>query len=118
MGEVKKFDVAALRKKALESDDIVYDSIYVDSWGGEYPVKTLAGLDFKTVMKAKDDPIRMAILAVVFGCVTPDGERVFNDTHEAVAIMEKKGVKAITEVSAKILEISGLGEKAVDNAKN
>lgn len=116
---VKQFDVRALKQKALASDDIVYDSVYIEKWDAEFPVKTLVGADLKAVMKHRDDPIRMAILAVVYGCVTPDGERVFDNEREAVATFEtSKGIAEITQLSKKILEISGLGNESSAQAKN
>lgn len=115
----KTFDVKALKQKALQSDDIVYDSVYIEKWDAEFPIRTLTGADLKAVMKHRNDPIRMAILAVVYGCVTPDGERVFDDEREAVAVFEtQKGLAEITQLSTKILEISGLSDKAVTEAKN
>jgi len=116
---VSKFDVKALKQKALQSDDIVYDSVYIEKWDAEFPVKTLVGADLKAVMKHRNDPIRMAILAVVYGCVTQDGERVFDDEREAVAVFEtQKGMSEITQLSTKILEISGLAGDSVAEAKN
>lgn len=115
----KKFDVKALKQKALQSDDVVYDTFYVKKWDAEFPIKTLVGADVKAVMKHRDDPIRSAILAVVYGCVTPDGERVFDNEREAVAAFETtKGIGEITQLAKRIMEISGLSDIAVSEAKN
>lgn len=117
---MSKFDVKALKQKAFASDDVTYDSIPIEEWGGdEYPVKTLVGGDLKKVMAHQNDPIRMTIMSVVYGCVTEDGERVFDNEQEAVAMFEtKKGFSAISKLSKKIMEISGITGKANTDAKN
>lgn len=112
----KQFDVKQLREKVMQSDDVVFDSVYVEEWDVELPVRTLMGEDFKRVMKQQGDPIRMTCLAVIYGCVTPEGERVFADTD--LAQFEKnKSFKAVANVAKRIFEISGLDEGAVDKAK-
>jgi hypothetical protein len=113
----KKFDVKAIREKVLGTDDVVYKTVYVDEWETEVPIKTLTAPELKEIMKHKNDEIRVAILAVLYGCVTEDGERVFE--REDLAIFEtKKSFGPIAKLSAEIMKISGLGENAVKDAKN
>lgn len=117
MGTVKKFDVAALRQKVIASDDVKYDSVYVEAWDADLPVRTLTAADMKKVMKHKDDQVRMMILAVLYGCETEAGEKVFRE--EDLAIFEnKKGIKEIGAVANKILELSGMSEGADKEVKN
>jgi hypothetical protein len=113
----KKFDVQALREKVLAHDDIVYDEVYVEDWDVTLPVKTLASADLKKVMRFKDDPIRMSALAVIYGCVTEDGERVFKETDLA-KFENEKSFGPIQTIAERVLELSGFGDKAVDEAKN
>lgn len=113
----KKFDVKALRQKVLSTDDVVYDSFYVEEWDAELPIKTLGAQELKKLMKYKDDEIRMTILAVLYGCKTKDGEAVFEETDLA-QFENEKAFGPIAALGTKILEISGLGAKAKADAKN
>lgn len=113
----KVFDVKAIREKVVASDDVQHDAVYVKEWDAELPVRTLMGDDLKKVMKYQDDPIRMTCLAVIYGCVTQEGEKVFVETD--LAMFEKgKSFKAITHVAKRIFELSGLDEQAAEQAKN
>jgi hypothetical protein len=112
----KKFDVKALREKVLSTDDVVYTDFYVEQWDAELPIKTLTAPEIKKLLKYKDDEIRMTILAVLYGCKTREGESVFEETDLAKFETEKS-FGPIAELGAKILEISGLGKKAVVDAK-
>ena len=112
-----KFDVTALREKVLASDDIKYDEVYVAEWDVTLPVKSLSATEMKELYKHDKDPIRMAILSVLFGCKTKDGEAVFK--REDLAKFEtEKSFGAIQTVSEKILSISGMDDDAVSEAKN
>lgn len=113
----KKFDVKALRDKVMKSDDVKFDSVYVEAWDAELPVRTLTAADMKKVMKHKDDNIRMMILAILYGCETPEGEKVFQE--EDLAVFEnKKGIKEVGVVAQKILELSGMTEGVGKEIKN
>jgi hypothetical protein len=113
--KVNKFDVKALREKVMTHDDIKHDEVYVEEWDVTLPVRTIATSDLKKVMKYKDDPIRMSALAVIYGCKTKEGEAVFTETD--LAKMEaEKSFGAIQEIAEKVLELSGFGDKAVDEA--
>lgn len=116
MANNTNLDVKALREKVMASDDIQYDTVHVDEWGVDLPVKTLASADLKKVMKYKDDEIRMSILAVIYGCKTKDGERVFTDADLA-KFEADKSFGAIQKVAEKVLELSGFGEKTVEESK-
>lgn len=114
----KKFDVKAIRQKVLASDDVKYDTVYVEEWDTEIPVKTLTGADLKKVMKAgKDDHVRMTILAVLYGCETPEGEKVFEEADLAV-FENKKSIKEIAQLAKRIFELSGLTEDMQQQVKN
>jgi hypothetical protein len=114
---VAKFDVKQLREKVMQTDDVKFDTIFVKEWDVELPVRTIMGEKLKGVMKYKDDPVRMTCLALIYGCVTPEGEAVF--TEKDLAQFEKnKSFKAITHVARRIFELSGLDEDAVEEAKN
>lgn len=112
-----KFDVKALREKVMAHDDIVFDEVYVEEWDVTLPVRTLAPADLKKVMKYKDDPVRMSTLAVIYGCKTDDGQSVFVETDLA-KFENEKSFGAIQVIAEKILELSGFGDKAVNEAKN
>lgn len=113
----KTYDIQALRQKVLAADDIQHDEVYVSEWDVTLPVATLSASDMKQVMKSQDDTVRMMILAVLNGCRTPDGQKVF--TPEDLAQFESnKGFGPITKVAEKVLELSGFDEKAVKDAKN
>lgn len=114
---MSKFNVKELREKVMATDDVQYDAVYVDKWDVELPVRTLKGADLKKVMKHKDDPIRMTCLAVIYGCVTKEGEAVFSD-KDLAQFESDKSFKAVSEVAKRIFELSGLDDKAVDEAKN
>ncbi len=112
-----KFDVKALREKVLNNSDVVYDSVYVKEWDVELPIRTIPTADLKKIMKHQDDQVRMAILGVLYGCVTQEGEKVFEDTDLAKFETEKS-FGPVAKLSKEIFEISGLSETAVDEAKN
>jgi hypothetical protein len=113
----KKFDVKALRQKVLDTEDVIYDTFFVKEWDTELPIKTLTAPELKKLMKYKNDEIRMTILAVLYGCKTPDGESVFEETDLA-AFETGKSFGPIAKLGGKILEISGLGKDAEKQAKN
>lgn len=113
----KKFDVKAIREKALNSDDIQYDSIYVSEWDVELPVKTLSTSEMKEVMKYQNDQMRMMVLAVLNGCKTEDNEAVF-DRKDLAKFENEKAFGPIAKVATKILELSGFNDEAISEAKN
>lgn len=110
------FDVKAIREKVMASDDIKFDEVYVKEWDISMPVKTLASKDMKKVMEYREDLLRMQALAVIYGCVTEDGEKVFKD-EDLAKLENEKSIGAITTIAEKVFEISGLDDKAVDEAK-
>lgn len=112
-----QFDAKQLREKVMATDDVQHDSVYVKEWDVELPVRTLQGADLKQVMKFTDDPIRMTCLALIHGCVTPEGEKIFQPTDLA-KFEDGKSFKAVTHVAKRIFELSGLDEGAADEAKN
>lgn len=112
-----KFDVKALREKVISSDDIKYDTVYVDEWDVELPVRTLSPKALKEVMKYRKDEIRMTVLAVIYGCVTGDGEAVF-EKQDLAKLENEKSFGAIQKVASRILELSGFGDEAIKDAKN
>ncbi|MGM0836045.1 MAG: hypothetical protein ACQEV7_07800 [Bacillota bacterium] len=112
----KKFDVKALREKVLSTDDVKYESFYVEEWDAELPVKTLTAPEIKKLLVHKNDEIRMMILAVLYGCKTKDGEAVFEETDLA-AFETKKSFGPIAKIGKRIMELSGLSEKAIVDAK-
>lgn len=122
---MNSFDVKGLRDKALQSDDIKNDVILVEEWGAEFPVQSLRTKDLKLVLQQSKtgsgdqrDEIRMACLAVLYGCRTPDGTPVFT-REDLAAFEEKKAAAPLMKISAKIMEISGFADKkAVQEAKN
>lgn len=118
------FDVKALREKALQSDDIKNDTVTVEEWGNaEFPVQSLKLADLKAVLtksknaKGETDETRLMALAVLHGCRTPEGERIFTDTDLA-AFENGKAAKPIMTIGAKVLAISGFSKQEKDAAKN
>lgn len=112
-----KYDVKALRDKVMASDDIKYDEVHVPQWDVDLPIKTLSASEMKKVMKTKDDNIRMMILAVLYGCKTPDGEAVFEE-KDLAKFEAEKAFGPIMTVATAILDLSGFDEEAVKDAKN
>jgi hypothetical protein len=122
----KVYDIKSLREKALESDDIKNDSVFVDEWDAEFPVQSLRAADLKKVLtqsktgKGEErDEVRMACLAVLYGCRTPEGEAVFT-ADDLAAFETKKAARPIMTISGKVMEISGFtnAKQAVSDAKN
>lgn len=114
---MSKFDVKALREKVLASDDIKYDEVEVAEWGVTLPVKTLSSSEMKKVMKTKDDNIRMMILAILYGCKTPEGEAVFEE-KDLAKFEAEKAFGPIMKVAQRVLELSGFDEDSVKESKN
>lgn len=112
-----KFDVKALRDKVMASDDIKYDEVFVSEWDVTLPVKTLSSAEMKKVMKSQDDNIRMMILAVLYGCKTPEGEAVFEE-KDLAKFETEKAFGPIAKVASKVLELSGFDEESVKESKN
>lgn len=122
---VNTIDVKALRERAMQSDDIVYDTVQVDEWGGEYPVRSLPGGALKKVMAqsrvgkgGERDEMRLIMLAAIYGCADKDGNRVFDDKDLAVFESDKKSAAPLIKIGAKVLELSNTGEKGLADAKN
>lgn len=113
----KKYDIQALRQKVLTADDIRYDEVYVDEWDVTLPVATLSASDMKQVMKYQEDTVRMMILAVLNGCKTPEGEKVFQ-AEDLAQFETNKGFGPIAKIAEKVLDLSGFDDKAVKEAKN
>lgn len=113
----KKFDVKALRQKVLSTDDVKYETYYVEDWDVELPIKSLTAPEIKQLRQHTNDEVRMMILAVLHGCKTREGEAVFELT-DLVKFETEKSFGPISKLGSKIIEISGLGEKAVKEAKN
>lgn len=113
----KKFDVKALREKVLSTDDIVTKEVHVEEWDVTLPIRTLTAPEIKKLMRYKDDPIRMAILAVLYGCKTEEGEAVFEEVDLA-KFETDKSFGPISQLSTEIMEISGLTKDVVKDAKN
>lgn len=112
-----KFDVKALRSKVMASDDIKYDEVHVSEWDVTLPVKTLSSAEMKKVMKSQDDNIRMMILAVLYGCKTPEGEAVFEE-KDLAKFEAEKAFGPIAKVATKVLELSGFDAESVKESKN
>lgn len=112
-----KYDVKALRQKVLASDDIKYTEVYVPQWDVTLPIKTLSSGEMKKVMKSQDDNIRMMILAVLYGCKTPEGEAVFEEVDLAKFEAEK-AFGPIMTIATKVLDLSGFDAETVKEAKN
>lgn len=113
----KTYDIQALRQKVLAADDIQYDEVYIEEWDATLPVATLSASDMKKVMKSQDDTVRMMILAVLYGCKTPDGQTVFKP-EDLAQFEHNKGFGPITKIAEKVLDLSGFDDKAVKEAKN
>lgn len=113
----KVYDIAAIREKVMASDDIQYDEVYVEEWDVTLPVKTLSASEMKEVQKYDKDVIRMMIVAILNGCKTKDGEAVFKQSD--LAKFEKdKSLGAISKVAERIMQMSGMSDGAVKEAKN
>lgn len=112
-----KFDVKALREKVMQSDDIVNEEVYVSEWDATLPIRTLSTSDMKKVMKYKDDDVRMMVYAVLYGCKTPEGERVFEE-KDLAKFESEKAFGPIAKVAGKVMEISGFSGDEIKDAKN
>lgn len=111
-----KFNVSELRDKVLASDDIKFDEVYVKEWDVTLPVKTLSASEMKEVQKHDKDSIRMMIMAVLYGCKTSSGEAVFKK-EDLAKFESEKSLGAIGKVAEKIMELSGMSEDTVQEAK-
>jgi len=111
------YDIKALREKVMASDDIQHGEVHVDEWGVTLPIATLSAADMKEVMKFQKDTVRMMILAVLYGCKTPDGQNVF-EKEDLAEFESNKAFGPIAKVAERVLELSGFDDKAVDDAKN
>ncbi|TCM89600.1 hypothetical protein EV294_11265 [Paenibacillus sp. BK033] len=118
-----KFDVKALREKALQTDDIKHGSVYVEEWDAEFPVRSLSGKGLKDVLtksknaKGERDEIRMSLLAAIVGCADETGTRVFDDTDLAVFESDSKSAAPILKIGKAVLELSALSDGAKADAK-
>lgn len=112
-----KFNVKQLRDKVMASDDIKFSEVEVPEWDVTLPIKTLSSAEMKKVMKVQDDNIRMMILAVLYGCKTPEGESVFEE-KDLAHFEANKAFGPIMKVSEKVLELSGFDTESVKDSKN
>ncbi|GMK47655.1 hypothetical protein PghCCS26_47850 [Paenibacillus glycanilyticus] len=118
-----KFDVKALRDKALQTDDIKNGSVYVEEWDADFPVRSLTGKGLKDVLtksknaKGERDEIRMSLLAAIVGCADETGARVFDDTDLAVFESDSKSAAPILKIGKAVLDLSALGNNAQTDAK-
>lgn len=114
---MSKFDAKALRQKVMASDDIKHGEVFVPEWDVTLPVKTLSSAEMKKVMKVQDDNIRMMILAVLYGCKTPEGEAIFEE-KDLAHFEANKAFGPVMKVAQAIFELSGLDAEAVKESKN
>lgn len=120
---MSKFDVKALREKALAADDIKRGSVYVEEWDAEFPIRSLSGKGLKEVMnksknaKGERDEIRMSILAAINGCADEADQYVFTPQDLAVFESDAKSAAPILKIGKAVLELSTLADSAKDDAK-
>ncbi|MFW6002305.1 MAG: hypothetical protein ACOCQD_03110 [archaeon] len=128
---MKAFNVEDIRKKILESDDRVFDSVVVPEWGGvEVPTISLSMQQRKRVrqkaIRVKEDGSynvdteTMQIQAMIEACKDHKTEKQIFTQGDAKTLWEKNS-NAVAKVAQKILADSGMsadGDEQVDEAKN
>ena len=104
----------------LGADDLPFEDVDVPEWGGTVRVRGLTGterdrFEFK-MAAAKDNPDQVEVRAQVVGrcLVDGDGKRLFTD-KELSKLGAKSGA-ALDRAFDKVRELSGMGDKAVDQA--
>ena len=118
-----KFDVKALREKAVQSDDIRHDVVFVEEWDAEFPVRSLSGKGLKDVLtksknaKGERDEFRMTMLAALYGCASPEGERVFTDDDLGLFESDRKSAAPMLKIGKRVIEISALGDSGQADSK-
>jgi hypothetical protein len=105
------------RDDVLGSEDIEMIDVEVPEWGGYIRLKTLSAAQAISFIELSQEQ-RAVILPkmVVESAVNLDGSPVFKSGDEH--LLKGKSLRAFIRLQSTILEMNGLGEKAVVQAKN
>jgi hypothetical protein len=109
----------SLRDRILSANDIQKDLIHVDAWDVDVEVRTMTAIERArliavcTTEAGSVDMEKMYPLLVIAGVYDPEsGAPVF--THEDVDSLQEKSAGAIEFIAQKVMEASGMKEKAID----
>ena len=104
----------------LGADDLPFEDVEVESWGGTVRVRGLTGTErdrFEFYLAAvKDAPDKVEVRAKIVGwcLVDADGKRLFTDKE--VGKLGAKSGEAIDLVFDVVRRLSGMGDKAKEKA--
>jgi len=109
----------SLRDRIIQSKDIESHLTHVDVWGVDLEIRTMTAVErsrlVATCTKADGtvDMERMYPLLLISSVYDPeDGKKVF--TADDMEALQEKSASAIEFVAQKVMEVSGMTPKAVD----
>lgn len=99
----------------LAADDLKLEEVRVPEWGGTVMVRPLsAGEAMEFFENQKNDRTKAMARIIVQSVVNADGSPLFTDKD--VAKLQKKSLKALSNLQDSIIEINGMGKAS--KAKN
>jgi hypothetical protein len=109
----------SLRDRILQADDIKKHTLAVEAWGVELEIRTMTAVERSRLVGTCTKPDgsvdmeKMYPLLLVAAVYDPDtGGKVF--TTADVDALQEKSAAAIELVAQKVMEVSGMTAKAVD----
>ena len=109
----------SIRDRILQSKDIQSNKLTVEQWGVELDIRTMTAIERSRLVATCSKPDgsvdmeKMYPLLLIAAVYDPEtGEKVFSaDDMEA---LQEKSASAIELVAQKVMEVSGMTPKAVD----
>lgn len=109
----------SLRDRILQSNDIQKSNLTVEQWGAELEIRTMTAVERSRLVSTCTKPDgtvdmeKMYPLLLIAAVYDPEtGEKVF--TAEDMGALQDKSAAAIELVAQKVMEVSGMTAKAVD----
>lgn len=114
-----------IREKILGAKDLKREKVHVEEWGCDVFVRALSLKERAEVRKASSepdksgelifDPEKLESVLVITACEDEDGNKIFQ--KEDAPALTGHSSQIIAELSAKVLELSGMGGTRVELAR-
>ena len=116
----QKATIVSLRDSILSINDIASELLEVPEWDCTIEVRAMDGATRATLLKQFGGETTNSYESiypnmVIIGCYDPEtNARIFTDNDAPLLLTKSAGV--LERVAKKVMEVSGMGEKAVDEA--
>ena len=109
----------SLRDRILQAKDIQSNLVTVEQWGVDLDIRTMTAVERSRLVSSCTkadgtvDMEKMYPMLLVASCYDPEnGEKVFSSAD--MEALQEKSAAAIEFVAQKVMEVSGMNPKAVD----